>query len=85
MEKTPIEQLRELMPDVRNNELCKAEVIDIEGIVKSYNTMDSEQRNFMVKYEGKYFGDLAEGEYYESHPKAQKILRKVAGLVKRMV
>jgi len=85
--KKPIEELRELMPELENGVLLNVDLKSVNDIFEydtKYDIYDAGRRE-LLEQSASHLNDIAKiVPYYLSNPKSQKLLRKVVGLIEKI-
>jgi hypothetical protein len=89
MEKTPLEELKELMPQIKKESIHLVDVWYIQDVLKTAddgNKMFSETgKKEFFQGAADYLGNVAESNsHYISYPEAQALLKNVVGLISRL-
>jgi hypothetical protein len=89
MGKTPLEELKELAPQIKNESIHLVDVWKINDVLDA-----AAGENKMVSETGKkefyqsaadYLGNIAENNsHYLAYPKAQALLKNVVGLIRKL-
>jgi hypothetical protein len=89
MGKTSLEELKELMPQIKNESIHLVDIWKIEDVLKA-----AAGENKMVSETGKteffqsaadYLGNVAENNsHYISYPEAQALLKNVVELIRKL-
>ena len=89
MEKTPLEELKELIPKIKNESIHLVDVWYIEDVLRAAageNKMVSETgKTEFFKSTADYLGNIAENNsHYIAYPEAQALLKNVVGLIRKL-
>jgi len=83
-EKTPVEELRELIPQLEESDVCPAEISTVKSAIEQA-VGNSLYRTKHLEASVGYLRDIAEKtEYYRSRPKTQTLLRQAVGLIAKI-